>query len=205
MLPLGVIVAGGSAERMGGAAKPLMSLGDKPLIEHVVGRARPQLSELALNVRREQAGSYADIGGGGLPLLFDAFDGQSGPLGGVLAGLDWAAAKDASAWLASFPSDTPFLPADLVSRLLRVARGGVPVVATAAGRTQALCALWPVGCRNRLREGIEAGRYKSLWWTLSELRAHECLFDDETAFFNVNTVEDLARAERLANGREGRS
>lgn len=204
MLPLGVVVAGGSAERMGGGEKPLLPLGGRPLIEHAVERVRPQLSELVLNVRDEQSDRYADIGGGSLPFLFDAFGGQAGPLGGVLAGLDWAATKAASAWLASFPSDTPFLPYDLVSRLMSVADDDVPVVATAGGRIQALCAVWPVSCRDRLRSGVEAGRYKSLWWTLSDLGAQECAFDDEEAFFNVNTVQDLARAEQLAGpGRGG--
>lgn len=204
MLPLGVVVAGGSAERMGGGEKPLLPLGGRPLVDHVVERVRPQLCELALNVRDEQSDRYVDIGGGGLPFLFDACGGQAGPLGGVLAGLDWAAAKAASAWLASFPSDTPFLPYDLVSRLMSVADDDVPVVATVGGRIQALCAVWPVSCRDRLRGGVEAGRYKSLWWTLSDLGAQECAFDDEEAFFNVNTVQDLARAEQLAGpGRGG--
>lgn len=201
MLPLGVIVAGGSAERMGGADKPLLSLNDRPLVEHVVERVRPQLSGLALNVRPERSDRYTDVGGGDLPLLFDSFDGRSGPLGGVLAGLRWAATEGTSEWLASFPSDTPFLPRDLVSRLMRKADNSIPVVAKTGGRIQALCALWPVSCRDRLREGVEAGRYKSLWWTLAELGARECVFDEEEAFFNVNTVEDLTRAEKLAKPR----
>ncbi len=190
---------------MGGGEKPLLSLNGEPLIEHVIKCVKPQVSEFALNVRLEQSGRYVDAGDGGLPLLFDAFGGRSGPLGGVLAGLDWAATKGTSAWLVSFPSDTPFLPHDLVLRLMSVVDDGLPVVAKAGGRIQALCALWPVSCRDRLRGGIESGRYKSLWWTLAEMGVHECVFDDEEAFFNVNTIKDLARAEELAGNREGRA
>ena len=193
----GVIIAGGSASRMGGREKPLLHLRGRPLIEHVADTARPQVGSLALNAKPEAGALYLETAVRDLPLLADSFGGEAGPLGGVLAGLAWVEANGAR-WLATFPADTPFLPHDLVARLFAAAGEEVPAVAVTEDRVQALCALWPVSARARLAEGIAAGRYRSLWWTLEEFGAARCLFDDEAAFFNVNTEEDLALAERMA-------
>lgn len=193
----GVVVAGGGASRMGGLEKPLMLLGGQPLIDHVAGIVRPQVASLALNAKPAAGPLYRDTSLRDLPLLADSFGGEAGPLGGVLAGLEWAAANG-TPWLATCPADTPFLPRDLVARLSAVAAEGVPAVAVAGGHVQALCALWPAGAHARLAEGIAAGRYRSLWWTLEEFGAAHCHFEDEAAFFNVNTEEDLALAARMA-------
>ncbi|MBX3446692.1 MAG: molybdenum cofactor guanylyltransferase [Parvibaculaceae bacterium] len=192
----GVVVAGGGASRMGGLEKPLVHLRGQPLVDHVVAIARPQVASLALNAKPEAASLYRDTSARDLPVLVETFGGEAGPLGGVLAGLEWAAANGAS-WLATFPADTPFLPHDLVARLLAAAAAEMPAVAVTGDRVQALCALWPVSARTRLAEGVAAGRYRSLWWTLEEFGASHCPFDDEAAFFNVNTKEDLASAGRM--------
>ena len=195
----GVIVAGGKATRMGGNEKPLIRLAGRPLVDHVVIRVRPQVAQLALNVKESVAPSYRETAARGLPVLADAFHGGAGPIGGVLAGLEWAAAHG-HAWLATFPADTPFLPLDLIDRLTASKVGDAPVVAVAGGRYQPLCALWPADCRADIAEGVSAGRYRSLWWTLERLRAVPCSFEDGDAFFNINTDEDLALAERGSSG-----
>ncbi|MEQ8328074.1 MAG: molybdenum cofactor guanylyltransferase [Parvibaculum sp.] len=200
----GVLIAGGGASRMGGSEKPLELLCGSPLIEHLIDIVRPQVATLALNVKEEAATLYGGTATSGLPLIFDRFGGDAGPLGGVLAGLEWAAARG-SAWLATFPADTPFLPRDLVARLAAEAHRGTPVVAVTDRKVQGLCALWPVSCQTVLAEGIEAGRYRSLWWTLDDLGAVRCPFDDTLAFFNVNTKDDLATAEVMARNRDGRA
>lgn len=187
---------------MGGLEKPLVLLHGRPLVDHVIERIHPQVHALALNVKEEASALYRDTAARELPLLADGFDGKAGPVGGVIAALDWAAAGGAD-WLVTVPADTPFLPRNLVERLVAHVGAGAPVVATTKEKMQGLCALWPVSCRRALKEGIEAGRYRSLWWTLGDLDAARCLFEESRAFFNVNTKEDLAEAERMANAAEG--
>ena len=200
MLLYGVVIAGGNAVRMGGLEKPLVHLRGRPLVDHVITRIRPQVARLALNVKDESAVLYRDTSAQDIPLLADSFGGAAGPLGGVLASLEWAA-SNGSAWLATFPADTPFLPRDLVARLGASTVGQAPAIAVAGGRLQALCALWPVDCRTALAEGVASGKFRSLWWTLEEFGAVRCQFDDEADFFNVNTDEDLGIAERMAAAR----
>jgi len=90
--PLGVILAGGLATRMGGGDKGLLRLGDRSILDHVIDRLEPQVTGLALNANGDAA-RFADLG---LPVIADSIDGFAGPLSGVLAGLDWAAAQGAS-------------------------------------------------------------------------------------------------------------
>lgn len=186
---------------MGGLEKPLVLLRRRPLVDHVIERIRPQVETIALNAKDEVGALYRDTAARDFPVLVDRFGGEAGPAGGVLAGLDWAASCGAD-WLATFPSDTPFLPLNLVERLVAQAGSGVPVVAVTPEKVQGLCAIWPVSCRVVLEDGIRTSRYRSLWWTLGDLDAERCRFEDSDAFFNVNTEEDLAAAERMAEAAE---
>jgi molybdopterin-guanine dinucleotide biosynthesis protein A len=134
-----------------------------------------------------------------MELLYDPFESSIGPLGGVLAGLAWLESMPAFAWLATFPCDTPFLPADLVAQLLSRSQSGTPVMARAAGQAQGLCALWPAGSGPRLRAGIANGTLRRMTDPLEALGGNFCdIVCSDDAFLNVNTPEDLARASLLA-------
>jgi molybdenum cofactor guanylyltransferase len=196
-LPLGVILAGGQATRMGGGDKALLDLGGAPMLAQVIRRLAPQVAGLALNAN----GDPARFAGFGLPVLADTLPGFAGPLAGVLAGLDWAAREGAS-HIVTAAADTPFLPADLVAVLAAAAtQGGTPIAlaATASGLHPTF-GLWPVALRADLRRALDAGTRKVGAWAL-EQGAARARFDDtpHDPFFNVNTPEDLALARaRLA-------
>ena len=87
--PFGVILAGGQATRMGGGDKGLLKLGEQSILAHVIERLSPQVAGMALNAN----GDADRFPGLGLPVLPDSIEGFAGPLAGVLAGLDWAAAQ----------------------------------------------------------------------------------------------------------------
>jgi molybdopterin-guanine dinucleotide biosynthesis protein A len=189
----GVILAGGRATRMGGGDKALLPLAGRPILARVIDRLAPQVDALALNAN----GDPARFAAFALPVLPDPLPGHPGPLAGVLAGLDWAAARGAEALLTA-AADTPFFPADLAARLQ--AAGPFAMAATPgdpAPERHPTFALWPVALRHDLRAALEAGLRKVVAFT----DPHGCatvLFPDADAFFNVNTPEDLARAEALA-------
>ena len=189
--PLGVILAGGLATRMGGGDKGLLPLGDSTILGHVIDRLGPQVAGLALNAN----GDPARFAGLGLPVLADSIDGFAGPLSGVLAGLDWAATQGAS-HIVTAAADTPFLPADLVARLTRA--GGAQGLALAAspGGRQPTFGLWPVALRDDLRAALTGGLRKVILWT-GQHGAGTAEFPDDAAFFNVNTPQDLATARYM--------
>ncbi len=205
--PLGVVLAGGQATRMGGGDKGLLSLGDGSILDHVIARLAPQAGALAINANGDAA-RFARIG---LPALPDPIDGFPGPLAGVLAGLDWAAGEGAET-IVTVAADTPFFPRDLVARLQGAAEGMAhPLVLATTPRgaedTRSMSAggqvrhptfgLWPVSLRDDLRAALEGGLRKVVLWTDAH-DGREALFEDAGAFFNVNTPEDLDEARRRA-------
>ncbi|MBY5975962.1 molybdenum cofactor guanylyltransferase MobA [Phaeobacter italicus] len=207
--PLGVILAGGLATRMGGGDKGRLQVGGESLLARVVARIAPQVAGLALNANGDPQ-RFDDLG---LPVIADTIDGFAGPLAGVLAGLDWAAEQGASS-IVTVAADTPFFPRDLAERLLAAAEGQrYPLVLATTPRTseEALKSgggrrvnrhptfgLWPVELREDLRGALQNGLRKVVLWT-DQHGGREALFEAEPfdPFFNVNTPEDLARAEAL--------
>ncbi|MBY6113415.1 molybdenum cofactor guanylyltransferase MobA [Mameliella alba] len=205
--PVGVVLAGGQATRMGGGDKALLTLGGQTLLSRVIDRLSPQVAALALNANGapERFASY------GLPVVADTIPDFAGPLAGVLAGLDWAAAQGADT-LVSVAADTPFFPCDLVPRLLLQAEGQAHPLVLAATKGEAQTrsksrsglirhptfGLWPVALRDDLQAALQDGLKKVVLWT-EKHGGREALFPSTPfdPFFNVNTPEDLAQAEAL--------
>jgi molybdenum cofactor guanylyltransferase len=193
----GVLLAGGQSQRMGGGDKNLRLLGGKPVLAHVIERAKPQVDALVLNANGDPQ-RFASFG---LPVIADSVTGFAGPLAGVLAGLDWAAKNLPEAELvASFATDAPFFPRDLVSRLaVALEEGGFDLAcAQSNGQAHPVFGLWPVSLREALREALAGGMRKVDRWTARyKLVEVEFLAEPVDPFFNANRPEDLAEAERL--------
>jgi molybdenum cofactor guanylyltransferase len=198
-LPLGLVLAGGLARRMGGGDKTRIRIGGKTILERVLARLKPQCAAVILNANGDPA-RFADTG---LPVVPDTVPDFAGPLAGILAGLDWAAAHvPAIADVASVPGDCPFLPADLVARLSTARQAaGVPLACARSGDWRhPVVGLWPVALREDLRKAlVEENMHKIESWTAR----HGIAIGDWPAtpvdpFFNVNTPADAAEAERIA-------
>ncbi len=196
--PVAVLLAGGLARRMGGGDKPLRRLGGRPLLDHVLDCIRKQVRAVALNANGDPS-RFACFG---LPVLPDTLAGNPGPLAGVLAGMRWAASLGAADVL-SVPTDTPFLPADLLARLAAARRAACVPIACAArfGRTHPVIALWPATLADALEAALLAGARKVDRWTETQGVA-PASFDDpgDDPFFNVNSPGELEAAERSLAG-----
>jgi molybdopterin-guanine dinucleotide biosynthesis protein A len=196
---LGLVLAGGLARRMGGGDKTRIRLGEKTILERVLARLKPQCAALILNANGDPA-RFADTS---LPVVADSVEGFAGPLAGILAGLDWAAAHaPAIRDIASVPGDCPFLPGDLVARLSAARQAaGVPLACARSGEWRhPVVGLWPVALREDLRKALtEENMRKIEAWTAR----HGVAVADWPAtpidpFFNVNTPADAAEAKRIA-------
>ena len=195
----GVILAGGRAQRMGGGDKGRLALGGQPILARVIDRLAPQVGAMALNANGDPA-RFADLG---LPVLPDSVGGFVGPLAGILAGMDWAAGQGARA-VVTVAADTPFLPRDLVARLARAGQG--PVIAATPDPARGILrhptfGLWPVALRDDLRAALAGGTRKVTQWADAQgARAAVFPVTGVDPFFNINTPQDLARAEILLSG-----
>jgi molybdopterin-guanine dinucleotide biosynthesis protein A len=194
-----ILLAGGLARRMGGGDKPMRTIGGRTILERVIARLKPQCDGLILNAN----GDPARFAGFGLPVIADTVENFPGPLAGILAGLDWAAANRPDVqWVLSAAADCPFLPRDLVARLhaARIAENAQLAVAASDGQSHPVIGLWSVGLRDELRHALvdEDIRKIDRWTARYRLATVEWPVDELDPFFNANTMDDIAEAERLA-------
>jgi molybdopterin-guanine dinucleotide biosynthesis protein A len=204
MTPIaGLILAGGQSRRMGGGDKCLRPLHHKTILARIIARARPQVATLALNANGDPA-RFAQFE---LPVVPDVVDGFAGPLAGVLTGLEWARANaPACQWLATFASDAPFLPTDLIARLLQAveAQNADLGRAVSNGQEHPVFGLWRIDLAQPLRHAVVTeGMRKVDAWTARYRLVDVAFTGEPDPFFNVNRPEDLAEAERLLAKREG--
>ncbi|MEM9221249.1 MAG: molybdenum cofactor guanylyltransferase MobA [Pseudomonadota bacterium] len=193
-----VILAGGLARRMGGGDKALLEVGGRPILDHVVDRLRPQARPLALNAN----GDPARFVRYGLPVIADTVADRPGPLAGVLAGLEWAAAEGFDG-LVTVAADTPFFPKNLVEQL-RAVRSQNPIALAATPHPEGgelrhpTFGLWATDLRGDLRRAIDEGTRKIVAWA-DHHGAASAMFATEPfdPFFNINTPQDRDRAEAL--------
>ena len=202
MAVLGVVLAGGRGRRMGqGGDKPLATLGGETLLSRVLERAAPQCGQTIVNANSDHPGYHAP----GLPVVPDQVEGFAGPLAGVLTAMDWAAMNAPGCpWVASFAGDAPFIPRDMVDRLAEAVSGGIDLARAASfGRRHPVFALWPVSIRAELRDRLVNGGVRKIDLFTGAYRVAEVDFEGvPDPFFNVNTPEDRAEAERiLGSGR----
>jgi molybdopterin-guanine dinucleotide biosynthesis protein A len=189
---LGVILAGGRSSRMGGLDKGGLMLADRPMISHVVARFAPQVGRLVLNAAPD---SYPSID---LPHVPDPIAGQPGPLTGLLAAMRWAEVHASDTrWIATVPVDAPFLPADLVARLmgaLRQAPDADIAYAASPNGPQPVFVLADRALAGRLEQDLMAGTASRVGNWIRRQKCVAVAFGEDSAFANINTPADLVEA-----------
>jgi molybdopterin-guanine dinucleotide biosynthesis protein A len=198
---LGLVLAGGLARRMGGGDKARIEIGGVSILDRVLATLSAQTIGIVINANGDPK-RFADTG---LPVIADNVPGFAGPLAGILAGLDWLAAQDNGIeWLVSVPGDCPFLPDNLVEKLHGARRkmgAGVPLACARSGEWRhPVVGLWPLALRADLRKALveEDLRKIEVWTARHGIAIAEWADQPVDPFFNVNTPEDAARAEKIA-------
>lgn len=198
----GIILAGGLSRRMGGGDKTLYRIGERSMLERIIERLRPQVTELAINAN----GDPARLREHGLEIVADPIEGHPGPLAGILAGLQWAADRPGLTHIVTVPCDTPFFPVDLAARLFAANQGSESRIVLAASThgLHPVVGLWPIALAGALESHVEAGNAKVTGFV--DLHEHHAVEFPPIAwsggwldpFFNVNRPEDLELARRFA-------
>jgi molybdenum cofactor guanylyltransferase len=188
----GLILAGGRGSRMGGVDKGLQMHLGLPLAQHALRRLAPQVGRLMINANRNLA-IYESFGA---PVFADEVPDFPGPLAGMLAGLSHCETP----YLATVPCDTPNFPADLIDRLARGLLDAGGDMATAYTRDATELFAQPVFClmkaslRDSLNSFVHSGQRKTGLFA-REHRGAAVVFEDDAAFFNVNTLLELQQLQ----------
>lgn len=198
----GILLAGGRSSRMGGREKALLELAGRPMLQHVADRFCPQVARAVINAN----GDSARFAGFALPVVADGIAGQPGPLAGLLTGMAWAQRETPSArFIATAPADCPFLPRDLIARLMAALTGSDSPCAIAAtgGQRHPVAGLWRLELAAAAADAL-AQNMRALHRFADAQGCAVAQFSplpvggtDVDPFFNVNTPEDLERAEML--------
>ena len=196
---LGLVLAGGLARRMGGGDKALISIAGVPILDRVLERLRPACKGIVINAN----GDPARFARWALPVVADSVPGFAGPLAGILAGLDWAAAHAPEVgMMVSVPGDCPFVPKDLVGRLHTAREAAkLPLACARSGEWRhPVVGLWPVALRDDLRHALVKDDLRKIevWTARHGIAIADWPASPVDPFFNVNTPEDAAAAERIA-------
>lgn len=194
----GLLLAGGQGTRMGGRDKGLQPLHGEPLALHVARRLAPQVDTLLISANRNLE-AYEALGAPfGARIVSDALPDFPGPLAGILAGLR-AAQTDL---VLAVPCDAPNLPPDLAAALLQPLDAAGAQIATVTTRSASgEVSLHPVFAllRRSLADDLDrylaAGERKVRAW-YARHRHIEVPFADEHAFYNANSLQELAGLER---------
>ncbi|NUX56978.1 molybdenum cofactor guanylyltransferase MobA [Paraburkholderia youngii] len=194
----GLVLAGGRGTRMGGVDKGLQPLRGEALAAHVLRRLAPQTGPLMISANRH-ADIYAALGAPyRATVVADTLPDFPGPLAGMLAGLRAAG----TAYLLSVPCDSPWLPADLAARLadaLDANHADIVTVTTIDIRGETtlhpVFALMRTAVADDLAAFLAAGERKVRAW-YARHKTVEVVFADERAFYNANSLQELADLER---------
>ncbi len=185
----GLILAGGKARRLNGQDKGLIPLGNKKLVEHAINRLAPQLGEILINANRNQE-EYQQFAH---PIIADTLPDFAGPLAGFLTGLEHMN----NDWLITVPCDNPWLPNNLVEKLLQAAeQQACPLaVARSQGRLQSVYCLLHHSLQASLADYLSHGQHRVQAWIQQQ---KHCVVDfaDAHEFENINTPEQLAEAKK---------
>ncbi len=190
---LGVILAGGRARRMGGQDKVLLKVGSKRILDHIVERLSPQVGQLVLNTNNTSFSDQTD-----LQIIEDdifADSGPIGPMGGLFTALLYAKTHGFDKVL-TVAGDAPFIPTDFVAKLTVQSENPISI-AQSGGRKHPVLGLWDLSVLADLRDRIDRRNYKMMDWVESQSVTFVSWDHDPDPFFNINTDDDLAVAEKI--------
>lgn len=205
--PVGMILAGGLASRMGGGDKALIEAGGETMLARVAARLAGQCRTVLLNAN----GDPARFAAYRLPVLADVVEGYCGPLAGVLTGLEWLRDhkpgedwKPGEGWLLTVAADTPLFPPDLARRLARAATAENAEIAVACSgdRAHPVFGLWSADLAKDLRRALtqDGERRLNAWVKSRRLATAVWSTAPYDPFFNVNTPQDADELRRMLAG-----
>ncbi len=204
----GVVLAGGLSRRMGGIDKTMITLGGKAMIVHAIEKLDRQCGPLVINAN----GDPDRFNEFGHPVVADIIPDYAGPLAGILTGMRWSLENAPKAkWIVTVAADTPFLPDDLVVRLLSATGHDFSTIALACSGTRIhpVAGLWPVALADALEEFLRTENSRKVLAFVDRFTLVKVEFGGSSVggtkidpFFNVNTPEELDIAEAILAEKE---
>tara|TARA_B100000073_G_scaffold337835_1_gene334221 strand:- start:247 stop:855 length:609 start_codon:yes stop_codon:yes gene_type:complete len=190
---LGVVLAGGKSQRFG-EDKCQVKLGDKLLIDYILSEILDEFKEVLLISNNKIKYNYSNK----ISLVEDTKKGL-GPLGGILTAMKWIRQNNKSyKWISTFPSDTPFFKKQILNNFLEEIKNyeGKLFFINSNDTRHNIFGLWSIDLLERLEKDLDNGERKvEMWANKIGVKSINMKFENKDPFFNINTKEDLTKAE----------
>ena len=192
-----VIMVGGKSSRMGGGIKSFKKFNNKMIFDRIYNILNNQIKNIIINTNSEEKyfKKYNKI------IIKDKIKGHLGPLAGIHASLNWINKNMPQVnWLISVPSDTPFIPNDLINRLYLKAKENNKQIVLAKSNSiiHPVIGIWNKNLFENLEYNLLNGERKIIVWAKNhELDFEEFFEENYDPFFNINYEEDLIRAKEI--------
>jgi len=190
---LGVVLAGGKSQRFG-EDKCQVKLGDKLLIDYILSEIIDEFKEVLLISNNKIKYNYSNK----ISLVEDTKKGL-GPLGGILTAMKWIRQNNKNyKWISTFPSDTPFFKKQILNNFLEEIKNyeGKLFFINSNDTRHNIFGLWSIDLLERLEKDLDNGERKvEMWANKIGVKSINMKFENKDPFFNINTKEDLTKAE----------
>ena len=195
---LGAVLAGGQSRRMG-KDKLFLELGNKKLIAHTIDKVKKYLKEVIIITNQSNEFFIKN----NLTTVKDCFEGQLGPLVGILTAMKWAKKNPKKySWIATFPCDTPFFPESIIENFIAESKKkeSLLLCASSHGRKHNIFGLWSLDLYDKLENDLVNKKIRKVqdWTEKNKIKNLEFKFKSYDPFFNINTEEDLEFAKKLS-------
>ena len=191
---LGVVLAGGKSQRFG-EDKCQVKLGDKLLIDYILSEILDEFKEVLLISNNKIKYNYSNK----ISLVEDTKKGL-GPLGGILTAMKWIRQNNKSyKWISTFPSDTPFFKKQILNNFLEKIKDyeGKLFFINSNDTRHNIFGLWSIDLLESLEKDLDNGERKvEMWANKIGVKSINMKFENKDPFFNINTKEDLIKAEK---------
>ncbi len=194
-----IILTGGLSKRMGGENKTFKKFNNRIIFDRILNKVESQVGKIIIssNGDKNLFNSYKIV------VVADILKGFLGPLAGIHSGFKWLIDNEIKCeWLATIPGDTPFIPDDLIEKLIEKANLGNHkiIIAKSFGKIHPTVGLWHISLYKNLEENIIKGKRKILDWASNHsLKYLEFKGFKYDPFFNINYKEDIKKAEEIEN------
>ena len=194
---LPVVLAGGKSHRFG-KDKSQAKLGDKILINYILSEIISDFKEIVIVVNDPIEHLKSEK-------IIKIKDSKKdlGPLGGVFSAMKWI--KDNRKkyqWIVTFPSDTPFFKTSILEEFLNKInkKESELFFMKSNEKRHNIFGLWSTDLIDQLEKDLENGSRKvEKWADKIGVKIINMSFEKEDPFFNINTKEDLKKAEKILN------
>ena len=191
-----VILAGGLSKRFGGGTKTFGKINDKTIFERIINILQKQNIKILINTNINKEKFLKNK----IEIISDINNDFQGPLAGILATMIWIKKNKLNIdWIMSVPSDTPFLPKNLLKSFKSKINNDINIlIARSNGKIHPVVGLWNINLLDKLKKELESDNRKIMnWVSKNKYEFVDFPMDDYDPFFNVNTKEDLIEAERI--------